>query len=571
MKNSFILLCLCVAGGLAFGADTGKSSLDKPDRLFVLSDTQTIDSYSRNETTTVEVDGEADDDDGRSILQSWHHFDYLWHAEVGGHGSQQDVQEWDWWDYQNNHSGDTNSTSAQMSWLADGSGREIDTANDGLISTNVIGLPVIAGEHCVVSDPKSPPPTISGVGTDDDVSTNKVQEEYFRFAQTKWRLETGGRAMAGRKSLWRISGGTKEVLDKRAVPLYYSGNTKIIPPQQVIILSRALYPDGNSWRVLPDGAAYDATPFVAGKDFYSCTVAAQKYKLTILASSSTTNADLSTNTPEFCVGQKVAFTLDGLPQDQIVSMVGNWNLPDKFVNQISYRAPNDVSHSENMSLNPDLLRNTNKTSCWYVNGAGGVASLGLNLHFTNGQYASVAAHGSFSIFRPSFSSFNQILNNFSSFPAPDYIFPYFEANMAFYIELKSKYDGWFGIIQIMNSHSAPYDTGGADWLDGSTEIYGTANTNGPSAYIASDTSPQGLIHVDSPAAPAFPFQELNLKAAFKDYLVFKPDGADSIYVTIATNGWFMDGQAYLGIGVTKSNIPPATTPVASDEFPMWQD
>ena len=55
--------------------------------------------------------------------------------------------------------------------------------------------------------------------------------------------------------------------------------------------------------------------------------------------------------------------------------------------------------SENYFINGDLLT-SNSTSCWYVNGQGGSASIGMNLHFSNGQYVSLAAKGDFTVYRP---------------------------------------------------------------------------------------------------------------------------------------------------------------------------
>jgi hypothetical protein len=55
---------------------------------------------------------------------------------------------------------------------------------------------------------------------------------------------------------------------------------------------------------------------------------------------------------------------------------------------------------------------------------------------------------------------------------------------------------------------------------------------------------------------------------FKDYFRFQPNGANSIYVTIETNGWFVNASHSSGT-FTPANIPPAISPVDSDEFPVW--
>jgi len=56
-------------------------------------------------------------------------------------------------------------------------------------------------------------------------------------------------------------------------------------------------------------------------------------------------------------------------------------------------------------------------------------------------------------------------------------------------------------------------------------------------------------------------------ANFKDYLRFQPDGG--IWVTIATVDWHMNGDACLAGGILPDDLPPASPPVDSDAFPLW--
>lgn len=75
--------------------------------------------------------------------------------------------------------------------------------------------------------------------------------------------------------------------------------------------------------------------------------------------------------------------------------------------------------------------------------------------------------------------------------------------------------------------------------------------------------------LDTPMAPATPCVDMN--AVFKDYLRFRPTGSSSIWVTIATNMWYMNGSACLWSGMTQSNLPPAGPLTDNDEFPVWPD
>ena len=144
---------------------------DKPDRLYVISDNLTKDTYTRNRT--------IDNSGGTVEEQIWHHDDYQWQLNIGGNGTEQDVQQSDDWDSDGWLWGATNHTSAVMWWETNGSGTEINTANDGLTASFPIGLPLLVSEHCLVNDPQSPPSIVWDLG-DGFLATNQVYEEYFR-------------------------------------------------------------------------------------------------------------------------------------------------------------------------------------------------------------------------------------------------------------------------------------------------------------------------------------------------------------------------------------------------------
>ena len=167
-------------------------------------------------------------------------------------------------------------------------------------------------------------------------------------------------------------------------------------PLGMRVLGQWVGADGKLWVALPDNASPDLN-LCAPARHYNATATQQKYPVNIMASSSTTNCDISTNTPEFCVGQKVTFALSGLPAGYIGSVAGNWQLPAKFVNwQTNYS-----STCTTYVRNDDLLQNTPQTSCWFYNTNGNKVGVHLNLHFSNGQYANVAAFGNVTIYRPS--------------------------------------------------------------------------------------------------------------------------------------------------------------------------
>jgi len=235
----------------------------------------------------------------------------------------------------------------------------------------------------------------------------------------------------------------------------------------------------------------------------------------------------------------------------IVDTVQHWIISGDYVNE-----PYAYSATCNSYRKDSDLQTNMTTGCWFVNGSGGSAGIAMNLHMSNGQYVNVAANGNYTIYKPSFSPITPLLNDIY------FSFPYLNADMSWRVTVNSKYDGQYGITQLLLGTGIYYGTGGQYILDGSSEIYGEYGTNGPSPYTADDPSTHGLRFQDSPRVPAY---SMNLK--FKDYLRFQPNGG--IYVTIAKNGWHVKASASLSGVVTPSTLPPATPLVDSDEFPVW--
>ena len=231
MKKLFLSISLAFAAATAFATVQIQPTPDKPWRLYRLSDTQIKDAYTHNNYSGVEADwaGDADGDENYDD-QHWTHYDHTWKFSPGGSGSRQDTDitvDWDGTVY-------TNATSGVMQW-SPVDGIETDTANDGTVTTNLIGLPTFGDEHCIVNDPKNPPAVVYGLdGWDDDIVTNTYSEEYFRYAQTKWHLETGGKPFrsvricgsspAGQRRFW-TSGRCRRL----AEPICKTSRTRRLP------------------------------------------------------------------------------------------------------------------------------------------------------------------------------------------------------------------------------------------------------------------------------------------------------------------------------------------------------
>jgi hypothetical protein len=127
---------------------------------------------------------------------------------------------------------------------------------------------------------------------------------------------------------------------------YGSGNAvNSIPYSQIKINGMALGSDGIRWTTYPDGKDVPLS-IQTGVLLSKIDPGESKYHPYITAN----GANLDTSTPEFCVGQNVTFTLNGLPLGNIVNMAGQWNLPGKFVNQPTNYSSTCTTYVENDTM-----------------------------------------------------------------------------------------------------------------------------------------------------------------------------------------------------------------------------
>jgi hypothetical protein len=390
------------------------------------------------------------------------------------------------------------------------------------------------------------------------------------------RLQPGGRAVPGVRSLYCLNGWAKDVeavSGKRAQPPYplaqYGSMTPLFEeanlPDETIGSLGALGSDGNLWVTLPDGGTPVDATLNAPRNFYAYSLSSQEYKLTLTASSSTTNADLSTNTPEFCVGQQVTFAAgwnSGTPP--FTNAIYHWHLPGDYVNSFSY--PCDTC-SLDYTIDPDQLTNST-TSCWYVDKPGGACSIGMSLQFANGQIVPIAAAGSFKVYKPTV--------NFTPEPpfTPMVTNGLLELGdsgtgmMDFNATVQSKYSGNVNWTQLINRYGeyGPLPlwyttTHGSYWLDTSQFYNDEGNTR---------VNPNGSIGFNDSPAIQSRLLYANMSDSFQTYLVFKPDG-DSIWVTLGMVNWGWSGDALYFTSGWELDSSSVTSPTYtdSDAFPAW--
>jgi hypothetical protein len=397
---------------------------------------------------------------------------------------------------------------------------------------------------------------------------------------TQMTLQTGGKGVPGCQNVFQISVSasnyTSSSWSDNAES--YCWNTAPVPPGQITVAGQTAGSDGNVYTVLPDNLTMDITPH-APPQRYSYSVGASEYTPQIQANGITLDP-IETNIT-LCVGQQVNFTLTGSPA--CVLTLVHWNLPDKFVNAINYPNP---SGSANYFKDNSLLYTVSPpdnigTSCWYVNGTGGTVSATVTYSFANGQTATLPVIGVIGVYRPTVSM-NQIqeprffTNTISMLGSATIKLgtpgQQTYGEMVYTVECDTSISGLGEITQTCQLSYNP-NLGGfnfPDWrCDGAENYAGPAGITAqsiPVLYPALDDGPQN--------ATIIPHSPVEVKGNYIDYIRFNPNTPGSIYVTLGTVTWNIDGKiAYQGSPpswqLVIDSTPDPVGPDDSDQFPFY--
>ena len=412
-------------------------------------------------------------------------------------------------------------------------------------------------------------------------------------ARTTMKLFTGGKATIQRRNLIQLQCGAEAygtaLPSDQWGPVFaeWAGVPKTpIAAAKLRALGQWVGSDGNLWLALPDNEALTLN-LSAPAQHYNAWATPTKYPVTITANGN----DLSVTNPEFCVGQKVTFSLNNLPTGNIVNMIGNWQLPARFVNvawqnQIFVPTPPVggyyiSSGSVNYRTNSSLLENTNQTSCWFVNGSGGTVGMNLNFQFNNGQYVNVTAKGDFTVFRPS------VMMNQVNGPR------YYTINDDIGLTCKLKLGENNGSGDGTMRYSVEVDSKPAGTHPFDNQFYGnvgitqliTADYSNPVLIFSDErcdgsefySPPIRIIHSCLPGlndGPSDIWTTPNIvNLSCRDFIRFKPDGDDSIWVTLGIVTWDTVGTAeqdFWGNWTKTTDVTPAPSgPDRLDTFPIW--
>ncbi len=300
MKKIFLSTVLVLLAAAAFASIQTKATQDKPWRIYLLGGTMNLsDDDHAVESDWSDLDASvcyASDSETKTSKN------VAWINGLGGGGSgltlNNSTSEGGYFvPYSNNDNlAETNSITLDWSgvggehqtthkWGSD-YGTSYDFPNFYPVDFYATISTYAANEHCAVKDTAHPPFWAYLENTSDlgPVLRQITQTEtYQRYAQSVWHVQTGGKALPSRQSLWQFSGSAWEILDQRALPPYNHANLPEITNKTEIVLTDlgALKADGQLWLALPDNVDKDITPTVAGLDFYAFSVGGQKYRPTI--------------------------------------------------------------------------------------------------------------------------------------------------------------------------------------------------------------------------------------------------------------------------------------------------
>ncbi|MGD0207197.1 MAG: hypothetical protein ABSC89_06295 [Verrucomicrobiota bacterium] len=359
-------------------------------------------------------------------------------------------------------------------------------------------------------------------------------------------------------------------------PTRYLGDVPL-PPEwlqingQTLINSGVTNADGSVWGytlvTAHSGATVDVTPTVThaliNNDY---TFRVEVIQLKIFAN----GIDLSTNTPEFCVGQAVTNQLifdPPLPNGTQIKY--QWVASLDFVN--SALPPVNPDGSSYPDIDPSMLTN-NPTPIWWYNGGYKYIWCTATVQLPNGQTATVVDEGNVSIYTPQVQfadgspAFPMLYNGYMELGDENLQ----QGNMTFAAKVTStnNFPGTANWTQLNNRY-ASYPNGGQStdgqfWLDNS-EFYNDGIGND---FPPTPVNPIGTVPFqDAPGvSDVYPLESIT--DSFETYLVFQPAPQNSsIWVTlgIVTWGWSATESAW---SLTATNVTQATYS-DSDKFPTW--
>lgn len=415
-----------------------------------------------------------------------------------------------------------------------------------------------------------------------------------RSLRTHVMIAPGGETNDGPNKLYLIRAAARElsaIYGDMGIgwPVWNGGADVPLPPEWLKIQGRTLVntgqtnDDGAVWGKTvvygPAGAPVDVTPVATQlysyNDYVFDVQVEREVKLKIFAITNGTAIDLSTNIPEFCVGQKVTFFGVWDHNPGAVSTNYAWAFSSTFVNHSSQASS---SASTNWDIDSSIFT-TNEPYAYWVSGGNKNVFLHEILHFSNGQSATFSASGQFSMFRPSVAMVNPTNHGTAmNIWRTPWNMAFFgdiglgnvggPNNMSYLIRITSAdFAGDAKITQICAiSATALVNINVTNELD-NTDPYTNATV-----HVNKNPNPQGTINeleLDDAPSDGW-FNSFRDDSSFIDFVMFAPNVPESIYVPLGKITWSTSfGASYPSTNISPNTVTGPIGPDSSQDWPIW--
>jgi hypothetical protein len=373
-------------------------------------------------------------------------------------------------------------------------------------------------------------------------------EPETRQAQATIMLFTGGKGVPGHESLFQLTGSAASAIFAKDPPPTQI-NLSYEPQQPIPVTSIKmgglgyLGSDGNLFVALLDGVTETVTPTVQGNQDYIFNATATKHLLVLTANS----IDLSTTTPEFCVGQQVQMAATWVPPlPDGTQSTYEWVATLDYIDRI---VPGSGDASPLYEMDASLETNNTWNLWWYSGGVSDVFCSTRN-YFSNGQIVPLSDDGYVSIYRPTV-----IFDDRPPSYATNCMFKgsmYLQlgdgngdGDMDYNAYVRSAYSGKSDIRQLINRYAshgiwAIDTTHDQYYLD--TTLFYIKESNDPNAPLpvrANDWLNSVLPFSDNPGY-ALGGTSTSVSDKFEDYVMFRPNLGNpnnNIYVSLGMAKW----------------------------------
>lgn len=299
----------------------------------------------------------------------------------------------------------------------------------------------------------------------------------------------------------------------------------------------------------------------------------QKHKLRIAANGWPLATDRIVPSAKFCVGQKINLTSYMTPSidDQVQKLDVEWSLPNLFVNYIE----SWPQGAKKYLIDWNLTFQQNTAAGW-VTGGEKHPRCDWTITFKNGQTAKVASNGRMGMHRP---AFGRLIPHPPFYPAMNTIWEAMALTvgdmnrnglMIYECSIRSDFPGFANTTQLVNREYHrdlyPFNSTTDGYALDTTEWY-----NDNAAAVLTNWESWLPMFIDGPGELTGRTY-IAIQEGFQDYVRFKPDGADSIWITIQRIDWSWVGSATADNGWFPVSGSVAS-PVAFDDstFPFWLD